>query len=167
MWSSNRLRIAALALALLAAPTLAGCSGLTPVYGSQSAGAQRLGLIYAKPDGRLEQVIYEDLALKLGQAASNAPTLSINVTAISRDLTSTSLHPDLPATQEEEEVTAAIRLTDINGKVIFSGMRSATADYTSNSQGLATDRAATDAAVRAAHALADTIRLTLLGVLTK
>src|SRR5437868_4211212 len=120
MWSSSGLRIAGLAVALVAAPSLTACSGLTPVYGTQ-ADTQHFALIYAKPNSRFEQVVYEDLALKLGKAVSNAPTLSINLTAISRDLTSNDLHPNLPATQEQEEVTAAIRLTDINGKIIFSG----------------------------------------------
>lgn len=165
MSSLSRLRLAPLLVAATVA--LSACSGLTPVYGPDAASSAHTALIYARPNGRLEQVVYEDLALKLGKATSNAPTLSVSVTALSRDLTSTDLHPNLPATQEEEEVTAAIKLTDVNGKIIFSGMRSATADYTANSQGLATDRAQIDAAIRAAHALADTIRLTLLGVLAK
>jgi len=167
MWSSSRLRPATITASLLTAIVLAACTGPTPVYGPQATGTQSVTLAYAKPNGRLEQVIYEDLALKLGKAASAAPTLSVNVTALSRDLTSSALNPDLPTVQREEEVTAAIKLTDINGKIIFSGMRSATADFTANSQGLASDRAEADAAVRAAHSLADTIRLTVLGVLAK
>jgi hypothetical protein len=166
MWLPSRLRSAGLAAPLLAAIALAACSSVTPVYAPGNAAAS-IAVIYAKPGNRLEQIVYEDLALKLGKATSNAPVLSVKITAISRGLTSTDLHPVLPATQQEEEVVGQIRLTDVNGKLIFSGMRSATADYTANSQGLATDRAQADAAARGAHALADTIRLTLLGVLAK
>jgi len=167
MWLSDRPRIAGLAMSLLMASAVVACTGPTPVYGPQTVGTQPVALIYAKPNSRLEQVVYEDLALRLGKATTNAPTLSVNVTALSRDLASSALNPDLPTVQREEEVTAAIRLTDVNGKILFSGMRSATADFTANSQGLASDRAETDAAVRVAHSLADTIRLTLLGVLAK
>lgn len=168
MSSSRRAVIAAL-LTLAVAPALSACSGLTPVYGPGAASTQQVGLIYAKPSNRFEQVVYEDLALKLGRASGPAPTLSVNVTALSRDLTSQvdPLATTQPMIQRQEQVNAAIRLTDVNGKVLFSGMRSATADFTANSQGLATDRAEADAAVRAAHSVADTIRLTLLGVLAK
>jgi hypothetical protein len=166
MWLPSPLRFAGLAAALMAVMALAACSSVTPVYAPDKASAQ-LAVIYAKPGNRLEQIVYEDLALKLGKATSNAPVLSVKVTAVSRELTSTDLHPNLPATQQEEEVIGDIRLTDVSGKVLFSGMRSATADYTANSQGLATDRAEADAAARGAHALADTIRLTLLGLLAK
>lgn len=168
MSSSRRAVIVAL-LTLAVAPALSACSGLTPVYAPGPAATQQVALNYARPSNRFEQIIYQDLTLKLGKASGPAPTLSVNVSAFSRDLTSNvdPLTTTLPMIQKQEQVSAAIRLTDINGKVIFSGMRSASADYTANSQGLATDRAEADAAVRAAHAVADTIRLTLLGVLTK
>jgi LPS-assembly lipoprotein len=167
--SSFRRAVIAALLTLSVAPVLSACSGLTPVYGPGAASAQQVGLIYAKPSNRFEQIVYEDLALKLGKASGPAPTLSVDVTALSRDLTSQvdPLATTQPSIQRQEQVNAAIRLTDVNGKVLFSGMRSATADFTANSQGLATDRAETDAAVRAAHAVADTIRLTLLGILAK
>lgn len=165
MSSSRRLRLAALVMAGLAMPVLSACSGVTPVYGPGGVTSQQVALLYARPSNRFEQVIYEDLALKLGKASGPAPTLSVNVNAFSRDLTSDSVAA--PTSQKQEQVSAAIRLTDVNGRLIFSGMRSASADYTTNSQGLASDRAAEDAAIRAAHALADTIRLTVLGALAK
>jgi LPS-assembly lipoprotein len=168
MSSSRRAMIAGL-ITLAVAPALSACSGLTPVYAPGPSAARQIALIYAKPANRFEQIVYEDLALKLGKATGPAPTLSVSVSAFSRDLTSQTdpLNTTLPAIQKQEQVSAAIRLTDVNGKVIFSGMRSATADFTSNSQGLASDRAEADAAVRASHAVADTIRLTVLGVLAK
>jgi LPS-assembly lipoprotein len=167
--SSSRRAVIAAVLTLAVAPALSACSAFTPVYAPGPSATQQVALIYAKPSNRFEQVVYQDLALKLGKANGSAPTLSVNVTAFSRDLTSNidPLTTNLPAIQKQEQVSAAIRLTDITGKVIFSGMRSATADYTANSQGLASDRAEADAAIRASHAVADTIRLTLLGVLAK
>ena len=167
MWSSSRVRIAAVVLLLATGAMLSACSGPTPVYGPGGVTQEQVALLYAKPSNRVEQVIYEDLALKLGKASGNAPTLALNVTTLSRDLTSAQSTTDFPSVQKQEEVTAAIRLTDVNGTVLFSGMRSATADYTTNSQGLASDRAQSDATIRAAHALAETIRLTLLGALGK
>lgn len=164
MWSS---RARLVVLALCAMPVLAACSGLTPVYGPEVVASQQVALNYDKPDGRLDQVIYEDLALKLGKS-SGGPTLSVHTTAFSRDLSANdNALATYPAEQKQEQVSAEIKLTDVNGKILFSGMRSATADFTTNGQGLASDRAEADAALRAAHSLADTIRLTLLGVLAK
>ena len=44
---------------------------LTPVYSGRLAEQPLLDLAYAKPNNRLEQIIYQDLALRLG--ASDAP----------------------------------------------------------------------------------------------
>ncbi len=169
MWSSSGARTGLIALALATAVSLGACSGFRPVYGPGGVTQQQVALIYAAPTSRVEQVIYEDLALKLGKATSNAPTLKITAQSFSRDTTvqSTTAAAALPNLQMEMEVTADIKLTDVNGRVIFSGMRSATADYTTNSQGLANDAASADAIKRAADALADTIRLTILGALSK
>ena len=62
-------------------------------------------------------------------------------------------------------VTADIVLKAADGTVLFSGTRNASADYTTNAQALANQAAETEAAERAAKALADTIRLTLLAAL--
>lgn len=169
MWSSSGVRMGLVALALATAMSLAACSGFHPVYGPGGVAQQQVALIYAAPANRTEQIIYEDLALKLGKASGNAPTLKLSTQSFARELTveSTSAAAKLPNLQMEMEVTANITLTDVNGKVIFSGMRSAVADYTSNSQGLANDAASADAIKRAALSLSDTIRLTLLSALGK
>ncbi len=167
MWSSSpRLRAGAIVLALLSAPVLAACSGLTPVYGPGGVTAQQVALLYAKPGNRIEQLIYQDLALKLGKASGSAPLLTVSAQSFARDLTSTDA-TTVPAEQKELEVSANVKLTDVNGRTLFSGMRSATADYTTDAQGLASDAAVADATKRAALALADTIRLTVLGALAK
>src|SRR5262249_46303521 len=147
MWSSSAVRAGLVVLAFATAAGLGACSGLHPVYGPGGVTQQQVALIYAAPTNRTDQIIYEDLALKLGKATGNAPTLTITTTSFARDLTveSSAQAATMPALQKEMEVSADIKLTDVDGKVIFSGMRSATADYTINSQGLANDAAASDA----------------------
>jgi len=169
MWSSSGVRAGLVAIVLASATSLAACSGLHPVYGPGGVTEQQVALNYAAPTSRTDQIIYEALALKLGKATGPAPTLTVTTQSFSRELTvqSSSVAQALPSLMREMEVSADIKLTDTSGKIIFSGMRSATADYTTNTQGLANDTAAADAIKRAALALADTIRLTLLGALSK
>ncbi|MEP7240918.1 MAG: LPS assembly lipoprotein LptE [Devosia sp.] len=165
MWWSEARR-SLLVLTLVLAPVLSACAGFTPVYGPSGIASREVPLAYAAPANRLEQIIYQDLALRLGKASGPAPTLDVDVTQASRDLTANDTLT-LPATQQQMVVTAKIRLTDLNGKTLFSGSRSASADYTANSQGFASREAADDAARRAAKSLADTIRLTILGALAQ
>jgi len=68
---------------------------------------------------------------------------------------------------DQMTVTASITLVDQKGEVLFSGSRSQSADYNSGSQVLANNQATVDAQTRAAHLLADTIRLSVLGALGK
>lgn len=165
MWWSDARR-SLLVLTLVLAPLLSACSSFTPVYGPSGISNSEVPLAYAAPANRLEQIIYQELALRLGKASGPAPTLDVDVTQASRDLTANDTLV-LPAIQRQVVVTAKIRLTDINGKTAFSGSRSASADYTTNGQGFASREAADDAARRAAKALADTIRLTILGALAQ
>jgi hypothetical protein len=171
MWSSSRaLRSLGLAAALAVAPALAACSGFTPVYGDHGLGQHQVALLYGAPSNRLEQIIYEDLSLRLGKATGAAPTLTVTVQQSTHALTSNSLGSAplyVPVEQQEAVVTAAIRLVDVNGKVLFSGSRSAASDYTINPQVFASDEAADNASRNAAHSLADIIRLTVLGALAK
>src|SRR5579863_563505 len=111
MWSSSGMRAGLVALALATGASLAACSGLHPVYGPGGLTQQQVALVYAAPTSRVEQIIYEDLALKIGTQS------------FSRQLTvqSTTAAAALPSLQMEMEVTADIKLTDVNGKVIFSG----------------------------------------------
>ena len=117
----------------------------------------RLNISYEKLE-EMHPADLADIVEELGPAEREAIFESID---------SESAAEALPSLQMEMEVTADIKLTDVNGKVIFSGMRSATADYTTNTQGLANDAASADAIKRAALSLSDTIRLTLLGALGK
>ena len=166
MWSSSRVvQVGALLLTLAIAPALSACTGFTPVYGDNGLGAQRLEVKYGTPGNRLEQIIYQDLALKLGKAAGHVPTVSVSVSQAARDLaTNTVVNP---VVQMQMTVTAAISVVDADGKVLFQGSRSASADYTTNAQAFASQEAASEAAERAAKALADTVRLQVIAALAK
>jgi len=154
---------ALLALALLA--PLAACTGLTPVYGERGLGAERIALSYAAPNNRLEQIIYQDLALRLGKGSGDVPQVSVSVSEGGGRLTNGLV--DTPNSPRQMVVTAKITLTDVDGTVLFSGTRSQTADYTTDAQSFASQEAALDASRRAARLLADTIRLELLAALAK
>ncbi len=167
MWSSNRLlRNAFVALGLLAATALAGCTGLTPVYGERGIGTERHPLNYAKPNSRAEQIIYQELALRFGKASdSSSPTVRITSSNAGRKLTRSNVAR--PSEQREMVVTAQIELIGADGSVILSTSRSAAALYTTDSQALAANEAEREAVERAARELAETVRLTLLGALAQ
>lgn len=167
MWSSKPLfRNALVALSLLGAMALAGCTGLTPVYGERGIGAERHPLNYAKPNSRLEQVIYQELALRFGKATDgSAPSVRITTSSYGRDLTRSGVVR--PTDQKEMVVTAQIELIAADGSIILSTTRSAAALYTADSQALASSEAEREAAERAARELAETVRLTLLGALAQ
>lgn len=163
--SSSSLKAGLLAAALLAAATLSGCSGFRPVYGDTGIGAERLALNYAKPASRLDQIIIQDLVVRLGSTTDpSAPTLTVGTSAVPRQLTHTNVTK--PVTQWEVVVVANYALTQ-GDTTITSGSRRASANYTSNGQVLADEAALKDATERAGHAVADTIRLTLLGALSQ
>jgi len=160
MWSSKPWLVA---LAIAAPLLLAGCSGLRPVYGTGGVG-DRLELSYAEPETRLEQIIIQDLALRLGDSQrSDVPQVDITATTKTRELTRTSVVK--PVTQHEVTITATYTVTSVDGEVMLTGTRRAAADYSATTQVLADEAAAKDAAERAARAVADTIRLSILGQL--
>lgn len=165
MWSSSALLRASLVAVALALPaTLAACTGFTPLYGERGLGNERVAVHYAAPKTRLDQIVYEDLALRLGKSAGG-PLVTIVTTQAPRPLTS---QTKVVANQPYQVVvTAVITVTDADGTVLFSGTRSQSADYTQGPQVLANQQAAQNAAENAAHLLADTIRLAILGALSK
>jgi hypothetical protein len=167
MWSSKLLlRNAFVALTLVGATALAGCTGLTPVYGERGIGTERHPLNYAKPNSRAEQIIYQELALRFGRANdASSPTVRIATSSYGRDLTRSNVVR--PTDQKEMVVTAQIELVGADGSVILSANRSAAALYTTDSQALAASEAEREATDRAARALAETVRLTLLSALAQ
>lgn len=167
MWSSKAaLRNALFALGILGSSGLAGCTGFTPVYGVNGLGTERHAFRYAKPENRLDQIIYQELVLRLGRTADPAaPTVRVATSTASRKLTRTAV--SRPAEQREMVVTAKIELLDAEGAVVLATTRSASALYTIDSQALAETEAEREAAERAARELAETVRLTLLGALSR
>jgi len=164
LWSRDRIRAGLFGMALLLPLAVAGCSSLQPVYGDNGIGAERLALSYAKPATRLEQIIYQDLALNLGKA-SGGPLLTIVTSTTNRRLTRSDVNR--PSAQREAVVSADIELKGADGAVLFAGERSAAANYSVDGQGLADTEALRNAEEQAARALAETIRLTLIGVLAR
>ena len=166
MWSSSRMiRSGVVAAALVLLPILSACSGFTPVYGTPSLSGDGVAISYAPPGNRLEQLIYEDLSLRLGHAAGTGPNLKVSTSQRTTSLTSDTVTSAV--SQKQAIVTASVTLTGSDGVVLFSGQRIATADYTEGPQILSNKQAQQDAFERAAHQLADTVRLTVLGALTK
>ena len=165
MWLSSRIwRNALIALTIVGATGLAGCTSFTPVYGENGTGLEQANFQYAKPTNRLDQIIYQELILRMGRSGgTTTPTLSIATTADNRDLTKSDVLR--PSEQREAVVTATIKVTSPSGAVVFNTTRSASALYATDGQGLADNEAQRDAEARAAKELAETIRLTLMGVL--
>jgi hypothetical protein len=160
-------RNALIALTLLGATGLAGCSSFTPVYGWNGVGTERLAFQYAEPKSRLDQIIYQELVLRFGRTTDpSSPTVRITTTSSNRKLTRSGVAR--PAEQREAVVTATIELIDAAGKVAMKTTRSASALYTSDGfQALAASEAEREAYERAARELAETVRLTLLGALNQ
>jgi hypothetical protein len=159
---ARRSALAAGAAAL--ALCLAGCSGFAPVYGDHGLAAAQRGFAYAAPHNRPEQIIYQQLALKLGRGGDpQNPTIAVAATTRNRDLTKSDVAR--PSDQWEADISAVVTVTDASGQVVFTATRSASALYATDGQGLADAEAANEATDRAARELAETIRLTLLGAL--
>lgn len=168
-WAAPRapraLRAALLATALATATTLAACSGLTPVYGERGIGVEKHAFRYDKPATRLDQIIYQELVLKLGRSSDpSVPLVRVTTTSAIRGLTRTNVAN--PAAHKEAVVTAVIELLDADGTVAFTATRSAAASFTADRfQALAETEAEKEAKERAVRELAETVRLTLLGAL--
>ena len=164
-WSKAVLRNSMLALALAGATALSACSGFTPVYGERGIGVEKHAFRYDKPTSRLDQIIYQELVLKLGRTSdSTVPMVRVTTTSSVRGLTKTNVSN--PAAQNEAMVTAKIELVDADGTIAVTATRSASALYTADrAQALAETEAEKEAKERAARELAETVRLTLLGAL--
>jgi len=163
--SSRRSVLATLGLAALAlsASTLAGCS-FTPVYGPAS-GAADLGFSYTDPDTRPEQIVYQDLKASFTGPATGR-LLTVAVAATTRSVSRTTGGSLFSGYQKV--LSAHVTVTDAAAVTtgLFDDTFEASATYETSGQVLADRAAETDAETRAAHALAQTIRLALLGAFT-
>ena len=167
MWSSNRvLRASALAALLALAPALSACTGFTPVYGENGLGNHRVEVSYGRPSNRLEQIVYQDLALKLGKSdAPDAPMVTVGVTAVLPVTDTTTVTTTVAASQVT--VNAIVSVVSADGKPLFQGSRSVVEDFVKGNQAFANQQAAKDAAERGARELSETIRLQVIAALLK
>ena len=166
---SNTLRPLVFSAVLLASGALLGACSFQPVYSGVVASQPMLNLAYAKPSSRLEQIVYQELSLRLG--SSDAPTAPLAQVAISSGSGGMAPMTDTISGVEQAriEVTATLTLTRRDGSdakpLVIS--RRATAQYTTNDQVLANNSAATEAQERAAKAAAESLRLALLAALSR
>jgi len=161
----RRLAVAGLVLGFGAA--LGACS-FSPVYSGALASQPMLNLAYAKPTSRLEQVVYQELALRFGSSdAPTAPLASVSVSASSDDIGRSKTSN--PNAAYRVTVTASLTITHRDGtqgeRLAFT--RTASADYTTSGQVLADTAAATEAGERAAKAAAESLRLAVLAALAR
>jgi hypothetical protein len=161
-WFKQPLKLFLVAGMLGSTAMLGGCS-FSPVYSSASVSQGTLALSYAKPNSRLEQIVYQELSLRLGSTQSEtAPLASVAIfPAISDMVLSRTDNPNKPM---EVAVTATLTVTprDGSGGAVQTYTRRATAQYTRNDQVLAERSAQEEALERAAKAVAESLRLAVL-----
>lgn len=166
-WSKSFRRTAVIGLALSLGPVLGACS-FTPVYSGALASQPSLDLAYGKPNSRLEQVVYQELALRFGSSESEtAPLATVAVSSSAADMTlAVTANPSKPM---EVTVTATLTIARRDGSDAqpMSFTRKATANYTRSGQVLADNAAATEASERAAKAAAESLRLAVLAALSR
>lgn len=160
MLSSNSPLKPALAAALLAIGIgISGCT-LTPVYGDHGA-VTEMHLAYARPETRLEQLVYRDLSARLGE--SNAPDAdTVKVTISKRSVGEFLSETPRPATMRLARLDGTLTLTGPDGTDIFTAERTASASYTTNGQSFSDETALQHAYEEAAHQLAQSFRMVLL-----
>jgi hypothetical protein len=167
LWSRSLRPIGLAGLFLATTAALGGCS-FSPVYSGALASQPLLEVAYASPSSRLEQIIYQELALRFGSSeADTAPLASVSAvasavgvglsgTANPNKLNRVTVTATLTIVRRDELETRPVALT-----------RHASADYTTSGQVLADTAAANEAAERAARAAAESLRLGVLALLSR
>jgi hypothetical protein len=147
----------------LPALALAGCT-LTPVYSDAAATQAKLRFHYLEPTSRLEQVVYQELALRFGgDAGEGAPRLRISVGQSVRDLTISATKPANPVDNLQVRVSGTASVVSADGStLLLTVKRTASANYETNGQVFADREARNEAAERAARELAESLRLGLI-----
>jgi LPS-assembly lipoprotein len=165
-WSKTLLRNGFLAISLAAGTVLAGCT-MGPVHSGAIAQSSP-ALTYAEPNSRLEQVVYQELALRLGASTSPSASL-VNVSVATSGATEALSGSPNPNTLRSLTVTAQMTVSPADGSATepITLTRSATAQYTTNAQALAAQEARNEAEERAARAVAESLRLAYLASLVR
>jgi hypothetical protein len=166
LWSNAARRLAFATALFATAGSLAACSSFRPVYGGALAAQSSLALRYEEPNSRLEQIIYQDLRLRLG--SSDAPTAASARVSIVRIAGSPAMSATAnPSKPLDVTITATLTVTPADGGAPVIIVRMATAAYTRSGQVLADRAAATEAEERAARAVAESLRLAVLADLSR
>ncbi len=148
------LRPLALIIGFFTIMVLSACS-FAPLYSGTNINTQSYEFSFDQANSRLEQIVYSELVAALGRS-TNPDSRRVNIVVSSSNITPGSSSVGL---------SGKITVTDqITGDIIFSGTRTASATYISSEQLLTNQQAANEASERAARQLAQTIRLTLLGI---
>ncbi len=164
LWSSTACRVGFAALAFAAAATLSGCSGLTPVYSDQGA-ASAMAVRFDDPNNPLEQIVYQDLGHRFNLSDDpNASEIGISVSSYTRQLTN-SQTTDPAGTTYLSTVSGVLHISR-GGSPVTTATRQATATYKTAGQVLGDNSAQQVATEQAAHALADTLQLTIISALS-
>jgi LPS-assembly lipoprotein len=158
--SLSSTRSFAVSLVLATAFALSGCT-ITPVHSDRAiTGVSEVQLAYAAPSSRLQQIVYQALAARLGTAnPETAPILTASVsTSSSRVGLSTRTEP---ATDHQVIATISYHV-EIQGKLLSSGRRTATSGYRTTGQILADDTARQNADEEAVRAAAQSVIAAIL-----
>jgi hypothetical protein len=165
-WSNALLRNALLIAAFGVGAALAGCT-MAPVHSSAMAQSSP-ALAYGEPSSRLEQVVYQELALRLGE--SRSPSASLVTVAVSTSGSTEALSDTVdPNTLRSVTVTAQMTVSPRGGSATepITLSRTATAQYTTNAQALAAQESRNQAEEQAARAVAESLRLAYLASLVR
>ncbi|MCF6325852.1 MAG: hypothetical protein L3J21_01025 [Devosiaceae bacterium] len=135
---------------------LSACT-FSPVYSNPDQSDTAFNLEFASANSRLEQIVYTELAASF----SNLSAIKENLVEVI--ISSSGVKPGVGSVA----LTGKITITNIqSAKIIYVGSRTTSATYGASTQSLANQQAANEASERAARDLAQTIRLTLIGVLS-
>lgn len=154
VWALTARVLRLLTLALMPL-VLAACT-FAPVYGDRSTANTSFNLSFKSPASRLEQIVINELVARFGRSTDPAALV------VAVRISSSSVRPGPDTVSVEGLLTVTDPAMD---EPVFVGTRTASASYTKSGQSLANQQASNEAAERAALQLAETIRLTLLGVL--
>jgi LPS-assembly lipoprotein len=161
--TKTRRRLLALIVAL---PLLAGCS-FQPLYGNAPVGTGT-GFAYAEPTNRLEQIIYQELAFRLGRSDSpSAHLISVSASQSNRRVGRTSPGSVLTAYEAKVTASVSVKTSDNEPEILKSFSSFAAASYEISGQVAADNAASADAGEKAARAVADSLRLILVAAHNK
>ena len=115
-WSRHSRSIVMVGFMLASGALLGSCS-FQPVYSGTLAANPTLDIAYAEPTSRLEQIIYQELELRLGSSPSAvAPLASVTVSQSSGGIAAMTSNPG-PNAQTRIAVTATLTFTRRDGNL--------------------------------------------------